>query len=223
MTPGDADRDWLADLARCGDARAWRREQSLWALWVYRFGRRVDAMPHGFGRRWRTKAYWLMFRVVETVTGISLPKDCRIGPGLRIWHFGGIFVNPGTVIGAHCTLRQGVTLGNRVPDGPCPVLEDGVELGAYAQVIGGVRLGAGCRIGAMAVVLQDVPPGATAVGNPARILPLPTAGAPQASGGTGVVPDGAVSPLSPVPPVPPVSRTAVADEPIKTSPTSIDG
>ncbi|ALV08328.1 serine acetyltransferase [Roseateles depolymerans] len=215
MSQADADRDWQADLARCGDARAWRREQSLWALWVYRFGRRVDAMPPGMGRRWRTKAYWLMFRVVETVTGISLPKDCRIGPGLRIWHFGGIFVNPGTVIGAQCTLRQGVTLGNRVPDGPCPVLEDGVELGAYAQVIGGVRLGAGCRIGAMAVVLQDVPPGATAVGNPARILPLPTTSAPAASTGTDAVPPAAA--------VSPMSRTPGADEPIKTSPTSIGG
>jgi len=189
MTQRHADQDWRADLARCGDARAWRREQSLWALWVYRFGRRVDAMPAGASRRWRTRLYWLMFRVVETVTGISLPKDCRIGPGLRIWHFGGIFVNPGTVIGANCTLRQGVTLGNRVEDGPCPVLEDGVELGAYAQVLGGVRLGAGCRIGAMAVVLQDVPPGATAVGNPARILPLPAAGSAGAQTGTSVVPD----------------------------------
>ncbi len=217
MSQGDADRDWNADLARCGDARAWRREQSLWALWVYRFGRRVDAMPEGFSRRWRTKAYWLMFRVVETVTGISLPKDCRIGPGLRIWHFGGIFVNPATVIGANCTLRQGVTLGNRVPDGPCPVLEDGVELGAYAQVLGGVRLGAGCRVGAMAVVLQDVPPGATAVGNPARILPLPTAAGTTPAAGTSLVPTPASDAGMPV------SRTPVQDEPIKTPTTSIGG
>lgn len=174
MTDGpDTSRaDWAADLARYGGRAALHRDQSLWAIRVHRFGRRVDAMPAGFGRRWRTKAYWLAFRVVETLTGISLPKECRIGPGLRIWHFGGIFVNPATVIGANCTLRQGVTLGNRVEDGPCPVLEDGVELGAYAQVLGGVRLGAGCKVGAMAVVLCDVPPGATAVGNPARILPL---------------------------------------------------
>lgn len=166
-----SDPDWQADLARAGGSGAWKREQSLWALAVHRFGRRVDQMPAGFGRRWRTSVYWLLFRAVETLTGVSLPKECRIGPGLRIWHFGNIFVNPGTVIGANCTLRQGVTLGNRVENGPCPVLEDGVELGAYAQVLGGVRLGAGCKVGAMAVVLQDVPAGATAVGNPARILP----------------------------------------------------
>lgn len=168
----DPRADWAADLARYGGRAALHRDQSLWAIRVHRFGRRVDAMPPGFSRRWHTRLYWLLFRFVETLTGISLPKECRIGPGLRIWHFGGIFVNPATVIGANCTLRQGVTLGNRVEDGPCPVLEDGVELGAYAQVLGGVRLGAGCKVGAMAVVLTDVPPGATAVGNPARILPL---------------------------------------------------
>jgi serine O-acetyltransferase len=164
------DLDWQADLARCGGAAALRREQSLWALRVYRYGRRVDAMPAGWRARWHARGYWLAFRAVETLTGISLPKAARIGPGLRIWHFGNVFVHPDTVIGARCTLRQGVTLGNRVPDGPCPVLEDGVELGAYAQVLGGVRLGAGCKVGAMSVVLRDVPAGATAVGNPARIV-----------------------------------------------------
>ena len=164
------DLAWQADLARCGGGRAWLREQSLWAIWVYRFGRRVDALPSGAKRRWLTRWYWLLFRVVETLTGISLPKEASIGPGLRIWHFGGVFVNPQTVIGSGCTLRQGVTLGNRVVDGPCPVLHDGVELGAYAQILGGVVLGEGCRIGAMAVVLNDVPPGAAAVGNPARIV-----------------------------------------------------
>lgn len=164
------DPDWAADVARWGLGRMPRREQSLWALWVYRYGRRVDAAAPGLGQKLHRKFYLLLHTVVETLTGISLPKDTRIGPGLRIWHFGGIFVNPGTVIGAGCTLRQGVTLGNRVDGGPCPVLEDGVELGAYAQVLGGVRLGAGCKVGAMSVVLQDVPAGATAVGNPARIL-----------------------------------------------------
>ncbi len=170
MRSGKQDSDWQADLARYGGVRAWRSEQSLCAIWVYRFGRRIDARPDGFRKRTLTKIYWLLFRLVETVTGISLPKEAVFGPGLRIWHFGNIFVNPATRVGARCTLRQGVTLGNRVEDGPCPVLDDDVELGAYAQVIGGIHLGKGCRVGAMAVVLDDVPAGATAVGNPAKII-----------------------------------------------------
>jgi serine O-acetyltransferase len=165
------DIDWQADLVRCGgSSRALLREQSLWAIWTYRFGRRIDGRHHGFYRRGLTIIYWVIYRVVETLTGVSMPKECTIGAGLRIWHFGGIFINPSAVIGRNCTLRQGVTIGNQSDGGPCPILEDDVELGAYAQVLGGVRLGAGCKIGAMAVVLQDVPAKCIAVGNPARII-----------------------------------------------------
>jgi serine O-acetyltransferase len=67
-------------------------------------------------------------------------------------------------------LRQGVTIGNRHDDGPVPVIGDNVEFGAYAQVLGGVRIGNNCRIGAMSVVLDDVPEGATVVGVPARVV-----------------------------------------------------
>jgi len=117
-----------------------------------------------------TILYWLAFRLTETVTGISLPKAATIGPGLRIWHFGNIFVHPDAVVGANCTLRQGVTIGNRQSGGPVPVLGDNVEVGAYAQILGGVKIGNNCRIGAMSVVLHDMPDGSTAVGAPARLV-----------------------------------------------------
>jgi serine O-acetyltransferase len=164
-----SDPDWQADLARY-PKRPWLKEQSIWAIAVYRFGRRVDRRSPGLRRKILEKFYWLMFRFTETLTGISLPKSVRVGPGLKIWHFGNIFINAESVIGANCTLRQGVTIGNRVDDGPSPVLEDDVELGAYAQVLGGIRIGRGAKIGAMSVVLADVPPGAVAVGVPARII-----------------------------------------------------
>ncbi len=164
-----SDPDYQADLARY-PRRPFFKEQSIWAIWVYRYGRRTDARQPGAARSIHTKIYWLMHRVVETLTGVSLPKGARIGPGLRIYHFGNIFIHNGATIGANATLRQGVTIGNRVTDGPVPVLEDDVELGAYAQVLGGVRIGKGARIGAMSVVLKDVPAGATAVGVPARIV-----------------------------------------------------
>jgi serine O-acetyltransferase len=137
---------------------------------VYRFGRRVLRRKSGVRRSIELKIYWAMFRVVETVTGISLPLDAQIGPGLRIYHFGNIFVHSGAVIGGNCTLRQGVTIGNRVDGGPVPIVEDDVEFGAYAQVLGNVRICRGAKIGAMSVVLTDVPAGATAIGIPAHIL-----------------------------------------------------
>lgn len=168
---GMRDPDWRADLARVGARRAFLKEQSLWAIWVYRFGRRVDRMPDGWRKKWFLFIYWFLFRFIEILTGISLPKSCVIGGGLRIWHFGGIFINGDAVIGNNCTLRHGVTIGNRCEGGLSPVLGNDVDIGAGAHILGDVRIGDGCRIGAMALVLTDMPPGATAVGVPARIIP----------------------------------------------------
>ena len=164
MTPFQADR------ARYPKS-AFFREQSLWAIAVYRFGRRNDERSRGALRWFNDRLYWFLFRIVETLTGVSFTKSVEIGPGLRIHHFGNIFIHSNVKIGAHCTLRQGVTIGIREEDGPVPVVGDNVDFGAYAQVLGGIRIGDGARIGAMSVVLQDVPPGHTAVGIPARILP----------------------------------------------------
>lgn len=163
------DPDWQADLFRY-PRRPFFREQSIWAIWVYRFGRRVDRRRDGSIKWLLLKYYWFLYRLTETLLGIGLPKSVQVGPGLRIWHFGNIFIHPNVVIGTNCTLRQGVTIGNRDNDDRVPVIGDNVEFGAYAQILGDVRVGNNCRIGAMSVVLSDVPDGATAVGIPARIV-----------------------------------------------------
>ncbi len=162
--------NWKQDKARYPE-KAFLREQSMWALAVYRFGRWGDARPSGMVRFLLDRIYWFAYRIVETLTGISFTKLVEIGPGLRIHHFGNIFIHSEVKIGAGCTLRQGVTIGNRHEGGPVPAIGDDVEFGAYAQVLGGIEIGKGARIGAMSVVLEDVPPGATAIGIPARILP----------------------------------------------------
>lgn len=63
-----------------------------------------------------------------------------------------------------------MTVGNRKLDGPVPVIGIDVEFGAYAQILGDVTIGDGAKIGAMSMVLENVPPNATAVGVPARII-----------------------------------------------------
>jgi len=163
------DSDFKADLARY-PRRPFLTEQSIWAIWVYRFGRRVLNRRPGAMRTILGKLCWLMFRVMETTTGISLPPDARIGPGLRIYHFGNIFVHSAAVIGRNCTLRQGVTIGSCLADGPAPIVEDDVEFGAHAQVLGGIRISRGAKIGPLSLVLTDVPPGATTLGPQARIM-----------------------------------------------------
>jgi serine O-acetyltransferase len=75
------------------------------------------------------------------------------------------------VIGDDCILRQGVTLGNRTLDRPleAPQLGSRVNVGAGAKLLGAIRVGDDATIGANAVVLAHVPPGALAVGVPAMI------------------------------------------------------
>jgi serine O-acetyltransferase len=164
----DAKADWRADRRRYG-ARGWM-QRSLWAVAVYRFGRWVDEQPPGARRRALSLGYWAAFLVAETLTGVSILKDVSIGSGLRIHHAGPVVINAGVVIGANCTMEHGVTLGVRHPGGPVPRLGDDVVLGAYAQVLGDVTVGDGAHVGALTLVLDDVPPGATAVGVPARLV-----------------------------------------------------
>ena len=163
--------DWQADKRRYPQ-RPWLREQSIWVVAVYRIGRWGDTRKFAIQRWLCSRLYWILFRIVETLTGIGFTKAVVIGPGLRIHHFGNIFIHPGVQIGADCTLRQGVTIGNRVEGGPVPVIGNRVDFGAYAQVLGGVVVGDDAKIGAMSVVLSNVPPGATAVGVPAKVLLL---------------------------------------------------
>lgn len=164
------DIDWVEDLARYNLTKPFLKEQSIWAIWLYRFGRRIDRRSNGLMKKLYLLFYWLFFRLIETVTGISLPKAANIGGGLRIWHFGGIFIHPDVTIGKNCTLRQGVTIGNRVENGGVPKVGNNVELGAYAQILGAVHIGDDCKIGAMSLVITDIPKGATAVGNPAKLI-----------------------------------------------------
>lgn len=163
------DRDYEADLKRY-PPRPFFREQSIWAIALYRFGRRNDRRTPGIRRWLGDRGYWFAYRIVETLTGISIPKSSEVGPGLRIHHFGNIVVHAQVRIGANCTLRHGVTIGSRYDGAAVPVLGNGVDVGAYAQILGDVTVGDGAKVGAMTVVLCNVPPGATAVGVPARIV-----------------------------------------------------
>lgn len=116
--------------------------------------------------------YRMMYRHVRNVYGIDLPYSVKLGERVVIEHSSGIIVHGNAEIGDDCILRQGVTLGNRYLDKPldAPCLGERVNVGAGAKILGAVKIGAGAQIGANAVVLDDVPPGATAVGIPARLI-----------------------------------------------------
>ena len=132
------------------------------------------------------KLFVLFYKVLTTwVLGVELPPETDVGPALRIIHPQGIVVNGQTRIGARVIVRASTTIGNVMgSDGVAsasPVIGDDVELGANVVVVGPLHIGDGARIGAGAVVINDVPAGAVAVGNPARLLAGPTGAADRAA------------------------------------------
>ena len=109
------------------------------------------------------------YRFWSAVTGADIPLNSQLGGGLLLPHPNGIVIHPDAVIGPNCLLFQQVTLG-KGPKPGFPYLEGHVDVGAGAKILGGVRIGAHAIIGANAVVLEDVPAGATVVGVPGRVI-----------------------------------------------------
>lgn len=109
--------------------------------------------------------------VLRFAFGVELPRETRVGSNLDLPHGArGLVVHQKAIIGNDVTLHHNVTLGTRRGGGPAPTLEDGVNVGAGAAVLGGITIGSGATVGANAVVLVDVPPRGIAVGNPARVI-----------------------------------------------------
>lgn len=105
-------------------------------------------------------------------TGIEIHPGAKVGRRFFIDHGMGVVIGETAEIGDDCTLYHGVTLGGTSwqKGKRHPTLGDSVVIGAGAKILGPVRLGDSCRVGSNAVVLRDVPDGATAVGIPAHIV-----------------------------------------------------
>jgi serine O-acetyltransferase len=129
-----------------------------WASWFWRHG-----------QLWlgRWISYWARF-----MTGIEIHPGAQVGHRVFIDHGMGVVIGETAEIGDECTIYQGVTLGGTSLNGGKrhPTLGKNVVIGAGAKVLGPFTVGDGARIGSNAVVVRAVPPGATAVGIPARII-----------------------------------------------------
>lgn len=122
---------------------------------------------------WRLKglARFLSY-LGRMLTGIDIHPAARIGAGFFIDHGAGVVIGETAEIGRDVTLYHGVTLGgvSWSPGKRHPTLGDGVMVGAGAKILGPITVGAGARVGANSVVVEAVPPEATVVGIPARIV-----------------------------------------------------
>lgn len=118
----------------------------------------------------------LLARMVSSLsrwlTLIEIHPGARIGEGFFIDHGAGVVIGETAEIGNSVTLYQGVTLGGtgKEKGKRHPTIGNDVVIGTGARILGSITVGDNCRIGAGAVVLRDVPPNCTVVGNPGRIV-----------------------------------------------------
>jgi len=129
-------------------------------------------LSHGL---WAAGLKWLARWVAHGarwLTGIEIHPGARIGRRFFIDHGMGVVIGETAEIGDDCTIYHGVTLGGTTwnKGKRHPTLKDGVVIGAGAKVLGPITIGEQAKIGSNAVVVKDVPPRATAIGIPARLV-----------------------------------------------------
>lgn len=131
---------------------------------------------HRFANRLYKMHMKLLARMVSQYarhrTGIEIHPAAKIAAGVFIDHGAGVVIGETAEVKEGVVIYQGVTLGGtgKQRGKRHPTIERNVVLGCGAKVLGGFTVGEGAKIGAGAVVLEEVPPHATAVGVPARVI-----------------------------------------------------
>ncbi|OAI45262.1 acetyltransferase [Planctomycetaceae bacterium SCGC AG-212-F19] len=122
-----------------------------------------------WARRWRLVPLELLFNKFNAIgNNCIIGRGAEFGPGFVLVHATGVVINGQVQGGANVFIEHQVTIGAERRQSP--ILGSNVFIGAGAKIIGPVTIGNGARVGANAVVLADVPPHATAVGIPARVV-----------------------------------------------------
>jgi serine O-acetyltransferase len=120
----------------------------------------------------RTVMALLLQSRISEVFAVDIHPGARIGRGILLDHATGVVIGETAVIGDNVTILHNVTFGGtgKVSGDRHPKIGDGVFIGAGTKVLGNITIGEGAKIGAGSVVLKDVPPKTTSVGNPARLV-----------------------------------------------------
>lgn len=144
--------------------------QGFLALFTHRFGNWRMGIKFRVLRFPFTLVYKVLFRFSEYFCGISLPYNIPVGRRVCLEHFGGMILIARS-IGNDVTIRQNTTFGivSKARKG-WPTIENGVDIGVGAVIVGEITIGEGSVIGANAVVTQSIPPQVTAAGIPAKIV-----------------------------------------------------
>lgn len=142
------------------------------AVAIHRFGVWRTGIQPKLLRAPFSLLYRMLYRKVRNTYGIELPYTVKLGRRVVIEHQGCIVIHGNCAIGDDSIIRQGVTLGLRYLDRltEAPSLGKRVNVGAGAKLFGNIVIGDDVNVGANAVVLSDVPDGATVVGIPAKVV-----------------------------------------------------
>ena len=147
--------------------------QSFWAIFQYRIAHSWYRVPINKWVKLPITIVLLVWqKIVEVITGISLPASATIGHSFYIGHFGPVIVHPKTVIGNNCNLSQGVTIGisGTGEKRGVPVIMDNVYIGPNAVVAGNIRIANNVAIGALTLVIRDVEEYAVVSGVPSSVI-----------------------------------------------------
>lgn len=141
----------------------------LHAIWFHRIAHFL------YRRKWYTTAR-LLSHFSRWLTGIEIHPGAQIGRRVFIDHGMGIVIGETSEIGDDCLLYKGVVLGGTTLEKKKrhPTLGNRVIVGSNATILGAITIGDGARIGSGSVVVKPVPPGATVVGVPGRVIESPT-------------------------------------------------
>lgn len=132
----------------------------------------MHRVAHWFYKKDMIVTARIISQISRFLTGIEIHPGAKIGKGLLIDHGSGVVIGETAEIGDYCLLYQGCTLGGtgKETGKRHPTLGNRVMVGCGAKILGPFKVGDGAKIAANAVVLEEVPPNATAVGVPARIV-----------------------------------------------------
>ena len=158
---------WRTDT---GTLRAFSQE-GLWVTVIYRLRHRLRSEPAVPGAPlWRAFLFPLA-KFLKLLVGASLNPAGRIGPGFKLEHGGSVYLGGEMVMGSDFTVFHEVTIGQSgIRSMEYPVIGDRVRVFPGAKIIGGITVGDDAVIGANSVVIEDVPAGAVAAGNPGRVI-----------------------------------------------------
>jgi serine O-acetyltransferase len=153
--------------------KMWLVHEPLWYILVWRTGsyfKQTCTIP--IIRQTGLIIFYMLHRILSNILNIQIPLNAKVGKGLYIPHYGMMVIHPNVIIGEHCNIGHGSTIGiaGRGEKKGTPVIGNYVYIAPGAKVVGKIKIGNNVMIGANAVVTKDIPNNAVVAGVPAKII-----------------------------------------------------